>query len=103
MGLRMDPELLAALRQSGPMGEPGPAFGDVESRRRNLTAGMAGAAASREHVPGIKRTDVSIATADGAELRLSHYSSATGDGPGSADSTCTAADSSCRYCPFTTV
>jgi acetyl esterase/lipase len=84
MGLRMDPELLAALRRSGPVGEPGPAVGDVESRRKNLTAGMAGAAAAREHVPGIERTDVSIATPDGAELRLSYYSSATGDAPGSA-------------------
>jgi acetyl esterase/lipase len=84
MGLRMDPELLAALRRSGPMGEPGPTVGDVESRRKNLTAGMAGVAASRERVPGIERTDVSIATADGAELRLSLYSSAMGDAPGSA-------------------
>jgi acetyl esterase/lipase len=84
MGLRIDPELLAALRRSGPTGEPGPAVGDVESRRKNLTAGMAGAAAAREPVPGIERTDVSIATSDGAELRLSLYSSAMGDAPGSA-------------------
>jgi acetyl esterase/lipase len=80
----MDPELLAALRRSGPNGEPGPAVGDVESRRKNLTAGMAGAAAAREPVPGIERTDVSIATSDGAELRLSVYSSAIGEAPGSA-------------------
>jgi hypothetical protein len=66
MGLRMDPELLAALRRSGPTGEPGPAVGDVESRRKNLTAGMAGAAAAREPVPGIERADVSIATSGGA-------------------------------------
>jgi acetyl esterase/lipase len=80
----MDPELLAALRRSGTIGEPAPAVGDVESRRKNLTAGMAGAAAAREPVPGIERTDVSIATSDGAELRLSLYSSAMGDAPGSA-------------------
>lgn len=84
MGLRIDPELLAVLRRSGPIGEPGPAVGDVESRRKNHTAGMAGAAASREPVPGVERTDVSIATADGAELRRSLYSSAMGDAPGSA-------------------
>jgi acetyl esterase/lipase len=80
----MDPELLAALRRSGTIGEPGPAVGDVESRRKNLTVGMAGAAAAREPVPGIERTDVSIATSDGAELRLCLYSSAMGDAPGSA-------------------
>jgi acetyl esterase/lipase len=84
MGLRMDPELLAALRRWGPIGEPGPAVGDVESRRKNLMAGMAGAAAAREPMPGIERTDVSIATSDGAELRLSLYSSAMGDAPESA-------------------
>jgi acetyl esterase/lipase len=80
----MDPELLAALRRSGTIGEPAPAVGDVEMRRKNLTAGMAGAAAAREPVPGIERTDVSIATSDGAKLRLSLYSSAMGDAPGSA-------------------
>ena len=80
----MDPELLAALRRSGTIGEPAPAVGDVEIRRKNLTAGMAGAAAAREPVPGIERTDVSIATSDGAKLRLSLYSSAMGDAPGSA-------------------
>jgi acetyl esterase/lipase len=80
----MDPELLAALRRSGTIGEPAPAVGDVERRRKNLTAGMAGAAAAREPVPGIERTDVSIATSDGAKLRLSLYSSAMGDAPGSA-------------------
>jgi acetyl esterase/lipase len=80
----MDPELLAALGQSGTIGEPAPAVGDVESRRKNLTAGMAGAAAAREPVPGIECTDVSIATSDGAEMRLSLYSSAMGDAPGSA-------------------
>ncbi len=84
MALRMDPELLARLSRSGPDGEPGPPVGGVESRRKNLTAGMAAIAASREPMPGIDRTDVSIAAADGAALRLSWYTSATGDPPGSA-------------------
>jgi acetyl esterase/lipase len=84
MALRMDAELLANLSRSGSIGEPGPPVGDVESRRNNLTAGMAAVAASRKPVPGIGRTDVSIAPADGAELRLFWYSSATGDAPGSA-------------------
>src|SRR5271154_698701 len=84
MALRMDPELLARLSSSGPLGEPGPPVGDIASRRKNLTEGMAAIAASRQPMPGIDRTDVSIATADGAELRLSWYKSAVGDAPGSA-------------------
>jgi acetyl esterase/lipase len=84
MALRMDPELLARLSRSGPLGQPGPPVGDIASRRKNLTEGMAAIAASRQPMPGIDRTDVSIATADGAELRLSWYKSAVGDAPGSA-------------------
>jgi acetyl esterase/lipase len=84
MALRMDPELLVRLSRSGPIGEPGPPVGDVESRRSNLTAGMAALAASREPLPGIDHTDVSIATADGAEIKLSWYTSAMVDAPGSA-------------------
>jgi acetyl esterase/lipase len=84
MALRMDPELLVRLSRSGPIGEPGPPVGDVESRRNNMTAGMAAVAASREPVPGIDRTDVSIAAADGAEITLSWYTSAMVDAPGSA-------------------
>jgi hypothetical protein len=48
MPLQMDPELLVRLSRSGPIGEPGPPVGDVESRRKNLTAGMAAIAASRQ-------------------------------------------------------
>jgi acetyl esterase/lipase len=84
MALRIDPELLESLRRSGPIGQPGPPIGDVESRRNNLTAGMAAVAASREPVQGVDRTDVSIAAADGAELGLSWYQHATRDAPGSA-------------------
>jgi acetyl esterase/lipase len=84
MALRMDPELLVRLSRSGPIGDPGPPVGDVESRRKNLTAGMAAVAASQEPVPGVNRTDVSIAAADGAEIKLSWYQSATVDAPGSA-------------------
>jgi acetyl esterase/lipase len=84
MPLQMDPELLARLSRSGPIGEPGPPVGDVESRRKNLTAGMAAIAASRQPMSGIDRTDVVIAAGDGAELRLSWYTSATSDPPGSA-------------------
>jgi len=67
MALRMDPELLARLSRSGPLGQPGPPVGDIVSRRKNLTEGMAAIAASRQPMPGIDRTDVSIAAADGAE------------------------------------
>ena len=70
MALRMDPELLARLSRSGPLGQPGPPVGDIGSRRKNFTEGMAAIAASRQPMPGIDRTDVSIASADGAELRL---------------------------------
>jgi acetyl esterase/lipase len=84
MPLQMDPELLVRLSRSGPIGEPGPPVGDVESRRKNLTAGMAAIAASRQPMSGIDRTDVVIAAGDGAELRLSWYTSATSDPPGSA-------------------
>jgi acetyl esterase/lipase len=84
MPLQMDPELLARLSRSGPIGEPGPPVGDVESRRKNLTVGMAAIAASRQPMSGIDRTDVVIAAGDGAELRLSWYTSATSDPPGSA-------------------
>ena len=84
MAPHMDPELLAAMGRSGPRGQPGPPVGDVESRRQNLTAAMAAAAASREPVPGVERTDVSIAAADGAELSLSCYRRTTDGTPGSA-------------------
>jgi acetyl esterase/lipase len=84
MPLQMDPELLVRLSRSGPIGEPGPPVGDVESRRKNLTAGMAAIAASRQPMSGIDRTDVVIAAGDGAQLRLSWYTSATSDPPGSA-------------------
>ncbi|HME78311.1 MAG TPA: alpha/beta hydrolase [Mycobacterium sp.] len=84
MPLRMDPEVFARLRRSGPIGEPGPPVGDVESRRKNLTAGMAAVAASRQPMSGIDRTDVVIAAGDGAELRVSWYTNTTVDPPGSA-------------------
>src|SRR5580693_4471344 len=84
MALRMDPELLARLSRSGPLGQQGPPVGDIASRRKNLTEGMAAIAATRQPMPGIDRTDVSTATADGAELRLSWYKTAVGDAPGSA-------------------
>ena len=84
MPLQMDPELLTRLRRSGPIGQPGPPVGDIASRRKNLTAEMAAIAASRKPMSGIDRTDVMIAAADGAELRLSWYTNATGDPPGSA-------------------
>jgi acetyl esterase/lipase len=82
--LRMDAELLASLTRSGPMGQQGPPVGDIETRRKNLTAGMSASAASRVPVPGIDRTDISITAADGAEVSLSWYGGATADAPGSA-------------------
>jgi acetyl esterase/lipase len=84
VALRLDPELLAAMTRSGPRGEPGPPVGDVDSRRQNLTAAMAAASAHREPVPGVERTDVSIAAADGTELSLSYYRRTTDGTPGSA-------------------
>lgn len=41
----MDPEVLARLNLFGPGDHQGPAVGDVESRRKNLTQGMAALAA----------------------------------------------------------
>src|SRR6201997_2181498 len=84
MALHMDPEVLASLSRSALAGEPGPAVGDVESRRNNLAAAMAALANSGEPVPGIDRTDVVTEAADGAELRLSWYRNATAEQPRSA-------------------
>jgi acetyl esterase/lipase len=84
MAFHMDPEVLASLSRSALAGEPGPAVGDVESRRKNLAAAMAALANSGEPVPGIDRTDVVTEAADGAELRLFWYRSATAEQSGSA-------------------
>jgi acetyl esterase/lipase len=84
MALSIDPEVLAGLGASGPIGQPGPPVGDVESRRKNLAAGMAALAASRNPILGVDRTDLVAKAADGAELSLSWYRNATTDPPGSA-------------------
>lgn len=84
MALGMDPELLDVLSGSGATGEPGPPVGDVDSRRKNLSEGFAAAAASRDAVPGVDRTDLSTITKDGAELKLTWYQHATIEPPGSA-------------------
>jgi acetyl esterase/lipase len=84
MALSIDPEVLAGLGASGPIGQPGPPIGDVESRRKNLAAGMAASAAARNPILGVERTDVVAKAADGAELSLSWYRNATADPPGSA-------------------
>jgi hypothetical protein len=102
MALQMDPEVLASLSRSGPMGQPRPAVGDVESRRKNFADAMA-AANSGELAPGIDRTDVVTEAADGADLRLFWYRNATVEHPGSAVLyTCMAAASSRRCSRFTT-
>jgi acetyl esterase/lipase len=80
--MQMDSEVLASLGGS-PIGQ-GPPVGDVESRRKNLTEGMAAQAASRPPVAGVGRTDVVLAVADGAELNLSWYQNSTAEPPGSA-------------------
>jgi acetyl esterase/lipase len=84
MALGIDPELLDVLSGSGATGEPGPPVGDVDSRRKNLSEGFAAAAASRDSVPGVDRTDFSTITNDGAELKLTWYQHATIAPPGSA-------------------
>jgi acetyl esterase/lipase len=84
MALNMDPDVLTQLTRPGPSGQPGPPVGDVETRRRNLAAGMAAMAAARDPVPGIDRTDIVAPTADGAELPLFWYRKAAAEQPGSA-------------------
>jgi acetyl esterase/lipase len=83
MAMSMDSELLATLGRS-PSGRTVPAVGDVETRRQNLTEGMAAQAASRPTVAGVDRTDIVAAAADGAHLDLSWYQSSTAEPPGSA-------------------
>jgi acetyl esterase/lipase len=76
----MDPDILAIL---GPIGQ-GPPVGDIETRRKNLAEGFAAQEASPDTVPGVERTDVVTAAADGAELKLSWYRNTTAEPRGSA-------------------
>jgi acetyl esterase/lipase len=84
MALNIDPQVMAALTGFGPIGQPGPAVGDVESRRAGLTAGMAALAASRHPLAGVGRTDYVITTADGHQLPVWWYRDAAADQRGSA-------------------
>ena len=76
----MDPDILAIL---GPIGQ-GPPVGDIETRRKNLAEGFAAQEASADTVPGVERTDVVTAAADGTELKLSWYRNTTAEPRGSA-------------------
>ena len=80
MTLELDPEIRAALGNPT-TGQPGPPVGDVETRRRNLTAGMAAAAAGWKPVAGVDRTDLTITTADGYALPAQWYQGADTEKP----------------------
>lgn len=80
MTLELDPEIRAALGNPT-TGQPGPPVGDVETRRRNLTAGMAAAAAGWKPVAGVERTDLTITTADGYALPAQWYQRADAEKP----------------------
>jgi len=84
MALHMDPEVLSILSRLGPTRPPAPPVGDVDSRRRNMSEAFAAFAASRDPVPGVDRTDVSTVAGDGTELKMSWYTKATAEAPGSA-------------------
>ncbi|WP_418005233.1 hypothetical protein ACNO8X_10540 [Mycobacterium sp. PDNC021] len=79
----IDPEIGIALGNPT-TAAPGPPVGDVETRRRNLTAGMAGAAAAWNPIAGVDRADLTIATTDGYALPAQWYQLADAENPGSA-------------------
>ncbi|MUL67790.1 alpha/beta hydrolase [Mycobacterium sp. CBMA 234] len=72
MALPVDPEIRAALGNPT-TAEPGPPVGDVETRRRNLTAGMAAAATAWKPAAGVDRTDLTIPTPDGYAIPAQWY------------------------------
>ncbi|MBI3216343.1 MAG: alpha/beta hydrolase [Mycobacterium sp.] len=84
MVLAVDPEVLAGMRTlPAAAGDP-PAVGDVATRRANTATLFAHLAAARAAVPGVRRTDHTLTTPDGAVLALSWYRRDSGEPPGSA-------------------
>jgi acetyl esterase/lipase len=83
MTLGIDPEVFVGMAALADVAGDTPPVGDVVTRRANSEVLFARIAAGSAPVPGVDRTDLTVAAADGFPVPLSWYS-APGQQPGSA-------------------